>query len=72
MAQIRSYVWFWQDLKRTNVDGLLNLLRDDNPVKFQWIKKRITQMWPHWQEAFSSLKRKKDLTKTVQKKVCEC
>ncbi|KAL9957677.1 hypothetical protein ACROYT_G034601 [Oculina patagonica] len=57
------------DLTRTNVEGLLNLLRDDNPVKFHWIKRRITQMWPHWQEAFSSLKRKKDLTKTAQKKI---
>ena len=59
----------WQDLTRNEVEGLLNLLKDDNAVKFQWIKKRVTRMWPYWQEAFSSLKRKKDLTKTAQKKV---
>ena len=53
------------------MDKLLNLLTDDNPVKFQWIKKRIMQMWPHWLTAFSLLKRKRDLTKTAQKKVCE-
>ena len=63
---------FWQDLTRVDVDGLLNLLQDDSPVKFQWIKKRIRRMWPHWLTSFSSLKRKRDLTKTVQKKVCEC
>ena len=49
--------------------GLLNLLNADNPVKFQWIKGRIEQMWPHWQAAFTSLKNKKDLGNTVQKKV---
>ena len=54
------------------MDRLFDLLKDDNPVKFQWIKKRIRQMWPHWMTAFSSLKRRRDLTKTAQKKVCEC
>lgn len=63
---------FWQDLTRVDVDRLLDMLKDDSPVKFQWIKRRITQMWPHWLTAFSSLKRKRDLTKTVQKKVCKC
>lgn len=57
------------DLTRVDVDRLLDMLKDDSPVKFQWIKRRITQMWPHWLTAFSSLKRKRDLTKSVQKKI---
>ncbi|KAJ7340119.1 Alpha-1,6-mannosylglycoprotein 6-beta-N-acetylglucosaminyltransferase A [Desmophyllum pertusum] len=57
------------DLERTDVQGLLNHLQDANAVKFQWMKRRIVQMWPKWQAAISSLKNKKDLTKTVQKKV---
>lgn len=57
------------DLSRTDVADLLNILKADKPVKFEWIKQRIKQMWPHWQAAFASLKNKKDLQNTVQKKI---
>lgn len=57
------------DISRTNVQSLLNLLRDENGLKFRWIKARIVQMWPHWQAAFSALKSKRDFSKTVKKKI---
>ena len=73
---IQSYICYslgelpiFQDLLRSNVEDLFNLLKADNQVKFQWIKRRIQQMWPHWQAALKSLKHKKDLANTVQKKV---
>lgn len=49
---------------------LLNLLNADKPEKFEWIKRRIQQMWPHWQTAFASLKTGRDLGGTIRKKVC--
>lgn len=60
-----------QDLSRAtgNVENLLDLLQADKPVKFEWIKRRIRAMWPRWQAAFSSLKKKRNLSNTVQKKV---
>lgn len=60
-----------QDLSRAtgNVENLLDLLHADKPIKFQWIKRRIRAMWPRWQAAFSSLKKKRNLSNTVQKKV---
>ena len=60
-----------QDLSRAtgNVENLLDLLQADKPMKFEWIKRRIRAMWPRWQAAFSSLKKKRKLSNTVQKKV---
>ena len=60
-----------QDLSRAtgNVENLLDLLQADKPVKFEWIKRRIRAMWARWQAAFSSLKKKRNLSNTVQKKV---
>ena len=60
-----------QDLSRAtgNVENLLDLLQADKPIKFEWIKRRIRAMWPRWQAAFSSLKKKRNLSNTVQKKV---
>lgn len=58
-----------QDVTRTNVQSLLNLLTDEKGLKFRWIKARIVQMWPHWQTASSALKIKRDFSKTVKKKV---
>lgn len=57
------------DLSRTNVADLLNILVTDKPVKFEWIKRRIEQMWPHWQAAFASMKERIDLQNTVQKRI---
>ncbi|RMX46273.1 hypothetical protein pdam_00000668 [Pocillopora damicornis] len=57
------------DVTRTNVQSLLNLLTDENGLKFRWMKARIVQMWPHWQTAFSALKIKRDFSKTVKKKI---
>ena len=60
-----------QDLSRAtgNVENLLDLLQADKPIKFEWVKRRIRAMWPRWQAAFSSLKKKRNLSNTVQKKV---
>jgi len=60
-----------QDLSRAtgNVENLLDLLQADKPMKFEWIKRRIRGMWSRWQAAFSSLKKKRNLSNTVQKKV---
>lgn len=59
------------DLSRAtgNVENLLDLLQADKPMKFEWIKRRIRAMWPRWQAAFSSLKKKRNLSNTVQKKI---
>ncbi|CAH3119298.1 unnamed protein product [Porites lobata] len=59
------------DLSRAtgNVENLLDLLQADKPIKFEWIKRRIRAMWPRWQAAFSSLKKKRNLSNTVQKKI---
>ncbi|XP_073230244.1 alpha-1,6-mannosylglycoprotein 6-beta-N-acetylglucosaminyltransferase A-like [Porites lutea] len=59
------------DLSRAtgNVENLLDLLQADKPLKFEWIKRRIRAMWPRWQAAFSSLKKKRKLSNTVQKKI---
>lgn len=59
------------DLSRAtgNVENLLHLLQADKPIKFEWIKRRIRAMWPRWRAAFSSLKKKRNLSNTVQKKI---
>ncbi|EDO49391.1 predicted protein [Nematostella vectensis] len=57
------------DLHRSDVQGLLGLLNDQDPIKFKWIKNRINQMWPQWLSALEDLKKKRDLKKIKQKKI---
>ncbi|KXJ25562.1 Alpha-1,6-mannosylglycoprotein 6-beta-N-acetylglucosaminyltransferase A [Exaiptasia diaphana] len=58
------------DLDRQDVEKLLALLNDKSPIKFEWIKNRIRQMWPDWIDAMNRLKRSYNISKSaIQKKI---
>lgn len=50
---------------RHNVNRLLNLLSDKNPMKFKWMRSRVFAMWPKWQDALKKI----NFTNTVRKKI---
>lgn len=63
------FILLRQDFNRQDVEKLLSMLYDKNPIKFKWIKSRIRNMWPDWLEAMKAFKNTRNTTSAVQKKV---
>lgn len=55
------------------LDGLLGLLKDPGyRGNYQWIRERISRLWPNWVAAGKSLEKKQDMTQRKKKKARLC
>ena len=56
-------------LEQRDIYTILKKMEDPLPIKFKWIKTRLTRVWKQWVEAQESLRKTKTLTDYPRKKV---